>query len=115
LVDASITFSIPTGTNHWEAPIGNSLTEIEAYAQDVANFSTAMSSDFQAISTTFPALLANFQALLASANGYANGWVDSVKQAGKCLTDITTSFCCGAAWRAVNHRREIGTTSRAHN
>jgi hypothetical protein len=44
--------------------MGNSLTEIEAYAQAVASFSSAMSSGFQAISSTFPALLANFQALL---------------------------------------------------
>jgi hypothetical protein len=45
--------------------MGNSLTKIEAYAQDVANFSTGVTSDFQAIGSAFPPLLANFQALLA--------------------------------------------------
>ena len=44
--------------------MGNTLTEIEAYAQDVATFSQAIETGFQALSSTFPALLANFQSLL---------------------------------------------------
>jgi hypothetical protein len=44
--------------------MGNTLTEIEAYAQDVAIFSQAIETGFQAVSSTFPALLANFQSLL---------------------------------------------------
>jgi hypothetical protein len=43
--------------------MGDTLTEIEAYAQDIATFSQAVTSGFQAVSTTFPALLA-IQALL---------------------------------------------------
>jgi hypothetical protein len=45
--------------------MGNTITEIEAYAQDVATFSQAITSGFQAVSSTFPALLANFHTLLS--------------------------------------------------
>jgi hypothetical protein len=65
--------------------MGNTLTEIEAYAQDVATFFVSHVEHLSGSQHDVPRAAGEFPiAALASANEYASGWVD--KQAGESLT-----------------------------
>jgi hypothetical protein len=86
-------------------PMGNTITEFQAYAQDVATFSQAVETGFQAISTTFAALLANFQTLLSQVQASM-----SAAAVGAAPTSSATPPAAeprASAWLRLNNLRDL--------